>query len=221
MDMAQPARYKPRTMKLVDMSGMKFERLEVLKRVMPSNPPRWRCLCDCGCEIEVRGSHLRSGGTRSCGCLRSEKSRVRMQTHGRAGTREHRVWQSVRSRCENANIPSYSNYGGRGIKVCERWKSFTAFLEDMGPCPDDRSIDRIDNDGNYEPTNCRWATRGEQANNKRNTRWVIYQGRRQTISQWAGELGMSRATLANRIYRKGWSLERAMTQAARKSSVRP
>lgn len=130
---------------------------------------QWRCKCSCGNEITVSKYDVRRGFTQSCGCLKRETTGTRRRTHGRSRTREHRIWRAMRTRCYNPNAGNYSDYGARGIAVCDRWnKSFAAFYEDMGKCPSDKhSIDRIDNNGNYEPGNCHWVTHSEQCRNRR------------------------------------------------------
>lgn len=127
-------------------------------------------------------------------------------------TPEYIAWARMKSRCFYAGDSRYHSHGGRGITVCDRWReSFSHFLADMGAKPGpDYSVDRINNDGNYEPSNCRWATRKEQANNRRNNRFIEYRGERKTLQQWANELGMNRTTIAARLAR-GWSMERAVT----------
>jgi len=140
----------------------KFGKLTTIEYLGKS---KWKCLCDCGNFTEVHSQSLRTGNTKSCGCLKIEKA----TKHGYVGTPIYRCYNSMKNRCYNINNPSYSDYGGRGIKVCERWKdSFNNFLVDMGERPSkDYSIDRIDNDGNYEPNNCKWSTAKEQNRNNR------------------------------------------------------
>lgn len=175
----------------------------------------WTCRCDCGRETIVRDSNIRAGGQQSCGCAKSDLCRRANLTHGQTGSREHRCWREMKTRCSNPKRPEYLNYGGRGIRVCQRWRdSFEAFLADMGPCPDGYSIDRIDNDGNYEPGNCRWTDRRSQNRNRRSVTPLTAHGRTMTLPEWAEATGICLKTLRDRLVR-GWDHERVVGEPVR------
>lgn len=175
------------------------------------------CKCDCGTVRIVSGASLRRGHSESCGCLARDKTALRSTKHGAAvhtrRTREYRTWLNMRDRCRNENNPGYINYGGRGIIVCSRWDSFSNFFSDMGRCPPGLTIDRINNDGNYEPSNCHWATSKEQSNNQRRRKdadCVTIQGTSRTVAEWGRILGLNRNAVRMRINR-GWTPEQAVT----------
>lgn len=171
-----------------------------------------RVVCTCGKEKGVLVTGLRSGRSNSCGCLNREVLRTRSQTHGMSTDPIYAVWNSMLGRCYREGDSNFKNYGARGIKVCERWHTFENFLADMGERPTEKhSIERKDNDGDYEPGNCKWATKKEQARNTRRTRLFSFQGRSLTTAEWAAEVGIKEATLSSRLRLYGWSLKRALT----------
>lgn len=190
-----------------DLTGRRFGRLTVLERA--SNRGRhvyWTCKCDCGTVKEIRPDGLRNGRVVSCGCYQHDV----VTKHGMWQSAAHGVWNGMIQRCENPNHHAYSLYGGRGIKVCERWHDFGAFYADMYPKPSRRhSIDRIDNDGDYEPSNCRWATDKQQGRNRSDNRIISYNGEERCLSEWADKIGMNWTTLWNRL-KRGWSVVEAM-----------
>lgn len=197
------------------MVGKRFGRLTVVgfSGKSASGVLLWKCRCDCGGEKVVFGTNLRNGLSKSCGCLRRELVSGRSRTHGMSRSPEHDCWRAMINRCHcGQGRPSWMYYGGRGISVCERWRtSFENFLADVGFRPGaNYSIDRIDNDGNYEPGNVRWAKVEVQANNRSNNRKVTHNGLTLSISQWAKRLGTSRQAIFHRI-EAGWSPELAVS----------
>ena len=206
-------------MKKANLIGQKFGRLTVIDEDDKKNGiVHWKCLCDCGNEVSVRTCHLRSGAIQSCGCLQRERTSKANSKHRMSGTPEHLAWKSIKARCYNKNNSHYKYYGGRDIKVCERWiNNFDNFFKDMGPRPGPRySIDRIDNDGDYTPNNCRWADTYTQANNKSDSRFITYNGETKTITQWAREIGIGIQTLYGRIDKLRWPIEKALTQPVKR-----
>ena len=212
------------------VAGAKFGRLTVIGPAEPrielngAKAYRVECACDCGEKTVVREHTLRNGETKSCGCLHRDVLRAQgyaNRTHGRPDG--YASWGQMINRCTNSNNHAYESYGGRGITVCDRWRnSFEAFYEDMGPRPGPKhSIDRIDNDGDYEPSNCRWATTTEQGRNTRRNRMITWDGRTQCLAAWAEEIGINKTALCMRL-RKGWDVDSALTRpVATRSKRRP
>jgi len=224
--------------------GEKFGRLKIIDEYKAdgSNYRTVVCVCDCGNTKKLSKYKVTSGETKSCGCLAKEsarealaktrkdmvlssESRSRMggsgrfkPVHGMRNTSIYAVWSSMISRCKLPSCPSHKSHGGRGIKVCSRWGKFENFYLDMGdkPAPN-YSIDRIDNDGDYTPENCRWATAKEQQNNKRNSVFFEFNGKSMTIAQWSDSTGIRSDTLAKRI-KNGWPLDKAFTLPVRKQN---
>lgn len=196
-----------------DLAGKTFGRWTVLCQVQNRGRNRyWLCECSCPAKTrkEVSGNNLRSGQTHSCGCLRVEVSRTVNLKHGHARTKQHtkeyRAWYNMRVRCTYPNFIEFHHYGGRGIKVCPRWMhDFSAFLADMGLCPDGCSLDRKDVNGDYEPANCRWATQAEQARGRRNNHFLEYAGERLVLTDWAARLGITPQQLDRKL-RQGYTL---------------
>lgn len=199
--------------KKVEMQGQRFGRLTVTHEVGRSihRQTIWHCVCDCGREKDIIGPSLRSGKTVSCGCAQIENINrfrpVRPQSPDtwRSRESEYRVWQQMRQRCQNPNSPAFPNYGGRGIGVDPRWEQYDTFIADVGRRPSmAHTLDRIDNNGNYEPGNVRWAAKAVQANNTRTNVWVTApDGRRLTVAQAAQEYGFRPGALQYRIYAYG------------------
>lgn len=155
-----------------DLTGQKFGQLTVIKPldVQEKSSFKWECLCTCGQTTNVNSANLRNNSTNSCGCLRKKISSEKFKTHGKTKSGTYRSWSGMKTRCFNKKSTNYYLYGGRGITVCDRWSKFELFLEDMGERPIGKSLDRIDVNGNYEPSNCQWASDEEQSQNKRKTK---------------------------------------------------
>jgi hypothetical protein len=199
----------------IDLTGQKFGRLTVLRLASeraPGGKAQWVCLCECGNEKTTPGLFLRKGYARSCGCLQREHQQTRSITHGLSRTSEYRIWGLMIDRCTNPNSPTYQHYGARGIQVCERWRKFENFLADMGNRPSPQhSIERKNNAGNYEPQNCKWATKREQTRNRRTSRMLTFEGQTRTVAEWADITGIQSRTIRARLDEQRWSVERALT----------
>lgn len=202
--------------KLKDITGHKFNRLTVVSRAENSKNGKamWLCKCDCGNTLIVWGSNLRNGHTKSCGCLQKEKTTNRNLVHGKACTNIHSTWKSMTQRCCNPNATSFKYYGARGISVCEEWKrDFQAFYDYVSQLPhfgeEGYSIDRINNNGNYEPGNVKWSTRKEQSSNRRSCKYVYYEGEILTVAELSEKIGVSAKTLYSKIHRKEKKLKDA------------
>ena len=213
--MRRPWNYK-------DLTNQKFNKLTVIKSTdkrTSSGDAIWLCRCDCGNITYVAGGHLKDGHTKSCGCNKKNNlngSKNHFYRHGLYGTRLHKIYHNMKTRCFNPNLFEYKNYGKRGIKISEEWldkeNGFINFYTwaIANGYRDDLTLDRIDVNGNYEPSNCRWATQKEQCNNKRTNVIIEYNGERRTIQEWCEKLNIKYSTLYPRL-RRGWSIEKAFT----------
>jgi len=199
------------------MTGKRFGRLlvESFSETRKRHRNYWRCRCDCGSVAVVEGSKLRSGWTKSCGCLFLEIVKANATTHGFGSAGKHleyRSWGRMKQRCLNPKVPNYKHYGGRGIKVCSRWMKFENFIADMGMAPTQKhTLERKNVNRNYSPSNCCWATNKVQANNKRSNRRLKHNGQIKNVTQWADLVGLKMQTLWARIFCYGWTVERALT----------
>ena len=207
--------------KAIDLTGQRFGMLVAIKKGDPHQSPSrkqitWVCKCDCGNTVAVQRGALRNGTTLSCGCIRAKLDAAKSAISYRRKA-EYNCWASMKDRCLNKNNQDFALYGGRGIKVCDRWaKSFGAFFEDMGARPSaHHSIDRIDTNGDYEPSNCRWALPCEQSRNKRSNRFVEFNGKRQVISDWARDIGISFSSLSQRLQKHPTHIALTMKKGSR------
>lgn len=205
-------------MRAIDETGNRFGRLTAAKR-LPKKGRRtmWLFKCDCGAEKVAPIERVKIGHTRSCGCLRREVTAKRSITHGhrrgRKTSREWKSWQHAKARCHDPGDPKFGNYGGRGISMCASWRgSFEVFYADMGPCPPQMTLDRIDVNGGYEPQNCRWANAATQARNRTDNVWVDTEIGPMILKDFAAFRGVSYKGLHYRIRRKGMTPHEAADQ---------
>lgn len=201
----------------IDLNGKKFGRLTVIEYAgRENNNSYYICKCDCGEIKKFRASHLTSERTKSCGCLNKELTIDRSTKHGYATALYkhpmYRVWYGMKNRCYNKNTRGYEYYGARGISVCEKWHSFNGFLEDMGGLyKRGLTLDRIKVNGNYEPSNCRWATQAMQSRNRTDNKYITYNGETKVLTDWANIFGIKPYTLTLRL-KSGWDIEKALTK---------
>lgn len=208
------ARNRRRTSKkFSDLTGQTFERLTVVKRgddyIRSSGKPviRWECICQCGKNVLVESYHLKRGYTKSCGCFRRDIN----STHRGTGTTEHNIWATMKARVLNPNHIGYERYGGRGITICDEWMVFENFLRDMGHRPPGMTLERINNDGPYSASNCKWATPTEQARNRTNNTFLEVDGVSRTIAEWGEVSGIRSSVICNRLF-MGWNPKRCVTE---------
>lgn len=204
-----PAKTKPE-----ELLGVRYGRLVIIEHLGLTGAcgkRQVRVRCDCGNEKAVMVALLRRGTTQSCGCLHRERAGDANRTHKLSATPIYRIWQAMHNRCKGTIKKSRKHYFDRGIKVCDRWNSFKNFYADMGQRPSPKhTVERIDNNGNYEPGNCRWATRAEQSLNTSVNRRISFDGQSLTAGEWAAQIGIKRQTIVQRL-RRGWSIERTLT----------
>lgn len=200
-----------------DITGQKFGTVTAIRLIaIGHNGPSWWCKCECGVEKPMLACNL--PGVRSCGCLTNKLIGKANTKHGMCRSPEYIAWRNMLVRCDKPRASNYDDYGGRGITVCERWRdSFENFFSDMGSRPSNKhSIDRYpDTNGNYEPSNCRWATAKEQANNRRSTRVCEFRGETKPLTVWCDELGLPYEVVLARLHYYGWTVERAFTTPKR------
>lgn len=197
----------------IDLTNQKFSRLTVLDRAnTDGRRTKWTCRCDCGNTKKVDAAHLRNGHTRSCGCLQKDHPNHFIHGDGAKGARrgkEYRVWSHMCGRCLNPTDHAYKNYGGRGITVCDEWRSsYPAFLADMGRCPPGKTLGRINNDLGYSKSNCRWEDWIQQQRNRRGNRIITIGNRTEVLAKWVEMSGLPYSTVQGRLH-LGWSYERA------------
>lgn len=213
-------------MKRRDLTGERFGRLVVIgpdsDYIQPNGKhrPRWICECDCGKQKSINGEALTRGLTNSCGCLQKEQTSKAVKTHGQTNTRLYGIWCAIKRRCYHEYDPNYRLYGGRGITMCDEWlNSYETFMDwamgngydplaKRGEC----TIDRIDNNGNYSPDNCRWVSQQEQMNNVSYNRRITYNGESHTVAEWARLYNIPYSRLLNRLDKYNYTIEKALTK---------
>lgn len=207
-------------MRFIDLTGETFGRLTVISRVVDENSKatKWLCRCECGNECIVHAGSLRGGYTKSCGCLRTEKCHDMAVTHGLSATPLYDVWVSMRRRCFYTKCKPYKNYGGRGITVCEEWLDFPTFYNWAMNSGYEHglTLERLDVNGDYEPKNCTWITREQQARNKTTNRIIEIDGVSKCLAEWCEEYGANYSRAYQRIVLLGWEPKRALTAPVRK-----
>lgn len=200
--------------RLIDLIGEHFGRLIVIQRMDndKNQKTRWLCQCSCGNKIIAQSGNLQSSNTRSCGCLAREGNNM-SHGHSKKGkwSKTYESWAAMVQRCTDPNCLAYHRYGGRGITVCSEWMQFKNFLKDMGEPPVGYQIDRMNNNKNYYKSNCRWATRKEQARNTRSNHLETFKGKTQCLAAWAEEYNINYQTLCSRINLYGWTIEKTLT----------
>ncbi len=200
--------------KYIDLTGQKFGKLTAIKDVgrNKSHKVLWLCKCECGNDKIINASSLRNGYTLSCGCLQKERAREGKTTHGMEGTRIYRIWKDIKIRCLYPKAINYKWYGGRGIKICDKWLKFEGFYEDMGPTyKEGLTIDRIDSNKDYCKENCKWSTKIEQANNQSNNLIVTYNGITDTLANMCKKYKLEYKLIETRLNKLHWGIEKAFT----------
>lgn len=201
--------------KRLDLTGKRFGKLVAIEvdeqRAKESKKRRyWKCICDCGNISSVGADKLTNGFTKSCGCMMGHK------THNMSGTRPHNIWMSMRNRCKNSNTKDSGYYVEKGITYCEKWSSFDGFWEDMQEgYADDLTLDRIDSNGNYEKSNCRWATRAEQSRNRSFCRYLTFNGETKTLAEFCRQYGLNKTTVLKKV-RLGWDATKILAEFSKK-----
>lgn len=218
---AQYSTCTPNSARFIDLTGRVFGYLTVHEPMRSSTHKQmhWRCTCRCGAEIFPSGHALRTGHAKSCGCYSHEQHANRLRTHGMRRTKVYAVWCTMHRRCKNPSQQSFKYYGARGIGVDPRWDSFEHFFADMGEPPTGMTLDRIDNEKNYGPDNCRWATHSMQSNNTRRNHYVEYLGERFTVATLAAKAGIEMRTLWARL-KSGWPVDVAVTRPVRAQNAK-